>query len=352
MTENELKESLKSPEGGYFFYGDEDYMKQHYVRRLRDAVLGGAMLPEMNHIKFEKDDFSLTALEDALATPPVMDEKKLIEILIPDLASMKEEEQAALRDVLATVQNSPGAVLVLTVAAGGFDPGKPKTPSAALKAYSKVIKPVEFPLQPEGKLIRWLGRHAADAGIEADTDALREMIRLCGRSMFRLSAEIDKACALARSRGEKRLTAAAVTESATRTPEDEAFALANSIMRGDAKVAADFVGRALRRGEDPIKLLANLSSVFCELAVVSHLVKHGATAADVAEKLKTHSYRAGLLVGAVRGIRTEILDRVLSMFAETEQKMKSYSVRDDSSLIRLVCIAAGVFGGGGRQWRR
>ncbi len=352
MTENELKESLKSPEGGYFFYGEEDYMKQHYVRRLRDAVLSGAMLPEMNHIKFERDDFSLTALEDALVTPPVMDEKKLIEISIPDLSALKEEEQTALRDVLATLRDCPGTVLVLTVAAGGFDPGKPKAPSASLKAYSKVIKPVEFPLQPEGKLIRWLGRHASDAGIDADTDALREMIRLSGRSMFRLSAEIDKACALARSRGEKRLTASAVAESAARTPEEEAFALANSIMRGDAKVAVDFVGRALRRGEDPIKLLAAVSSVFCELAVVSHLVKDGATAADVAEKLKTHSYRAGLLVGAVRGIRTGTMDRVISLFADTEQQMKSYSTKADASLLRLVCIAAGVFGGGGRQWRK
>ena len=352
MTENELKESLKSPEGGYLFYGDEDYMKQHYVRRLRDAVLGGALLPEMNHIKFDRDDFSLPALEDALATPPVMDDGKLIEISLPDLSFMKEDEQESFRDALKTLKDSPGTVLVLSVAPGGFDPGKPKSPSAAMKAYSKLLKPVEFPLQPEGKLVRWLARHAADAGIEADPGALRDMIRLCGRSMFRLSAEIDKACALARSRGENKLTAASVVASATRTPEDEAFALANSIMRGDAKSAVDFVGRALRRGEEPIKLLVNVSAVFCELAVVSHLVKDGATASDVAEKMKMHDYRAGLLVSAVRGVRTGTMDRVLSLFAETEQKMKSYTVRSDAALMRLVCITAGVFGGGGRQWRR
>ena len=165
MTENELKESLKKPEGGYLFYGDEDYMKQHYVRRLRDAVLGGALLPEMNHIKFDRDDFSLPALEDALATPPVMDDGKLIEISLPDLSFMKEDEQESFRDALKTLKDSPGTVLVLTVAPGGFDPGKPKSPSAAMKAYSKLLKPVEFPLQPEGKLVRWLARHAADAGV-------------------------------------------------------------------------------------------------------------------------------------------------------------------------------------------
>ncbi|HBR30450.1 MAG TPA: hypothetical protein DD733_00040, partial [Clostridiales bacterium] len=61
MSLDILKQRLKSdkPCGVYFFYGKEEYTKDHYVRELRKKVTSSP-LPEFNHIVFdaEKSDVS------------------------------------------------------------------------------------------------------------------------------------------------------------------------------------------------------------------------------------------------------------------------------------------------------
>ena len=52
MLINELKAKLKSaaPDGWYLFCGDENFLKRHYLKELRAAILPDESLGAFNHM--------------------------------------------------------------------------------------------------------------------------------------------------------------------------------------------------------------------------------------------------------------------------------------------------------------
>ena len=55
MTESELRSDIKSPKGMYFFYGDEDYMKNHYAAQIKAAVVTDPGFAAFNYVRFSDD---------------------------------------------------------------------------------------------------------------------------------------------------------------------------------------------------------------------------------------------------------------------------------------------------------
>ncbi len=337
MTEKELRESVKKPRGGYFFWGDEDYLKRHYVSAIRSAVITDESVAPFNEILFDQETFSPEALREALAAPPVMAEKKLVRVALDEYSSLSESTRKELDDIYSEI-NEDESVLVISVLAGGFDGGTDKKPTAQLKSLASRLNAVAFPLQTESKLIRWLSRHFSEHGISASEETLRFMLRLCGRSMSRLSGEADKASAYALAHGLNCIDSSVISAVASETPEEDAFRLANAVLSGDGAGALDSLGRAKKRGENPIRLLSAVSSVICDMAAVSSLAEAGFDKRGIAGKLKMHEYKTGLYMRATGRVSHEAILSIASMCAEADEKMKSSSL-GFIPLERLICSA-------------
>ena len=336
MTEKELRASVKSPTGGYFFFGEEDYLKEHYEKEIRKAVIIDEGLAPFNETVFDDETFSPAALSDALASPPMMADKRLVRVRLSSYNSLSDGDKKELLELYGVIKASPDTVLVVSVAPGGFDAGTEKKPTAAFKAIREKLNAVDFPLQSEAKLVSWLSRHMAQSSLAASPEVLSLMISLCGRNMFRLGGEAEKVASYALSKGMNSVTEDAVREVVT--PEEDAFRLANSVLAGDRASALDCLRNAKGRGENPIKLLASVSAVFCDMAAIAHLAAGGADKYAIASALKIHEYRVGLYMKACSGIRPEALDRTVAMCAEADVKMKTSS-SGYIPLERLICAA-------------
>ena len=353
LSEAQIREQIKAPSGGYFLFGEEDYLKRYYAAQIRLAALADSPLPEMNETAFDEDSFSPAALAEAIETYPLMGSHRFVSLRLPGMSFLKDGERDALIEALSLLPDHPETVFLLFIPAGGFEGAKSGRPTDQAALFAPYLKLAYVPLLTEARLIAWLGRHVKEHGITADPAALRELIRLCGREMYRLSSEIEKACVLERCRGGQTLSPDTVRESATLTPEEDAFMLANAVMRGDRKTALDCLGRAIKRAEPPIKLLAGISGVIADLSAVSQLVRDGETAEGVAAKLRMNEYRARLYVGAVRGVPQERLIHALSMCEKTDRRMKTGSGTGYAPLERLVCVtSAAAAKPGGGQWKR
>ena len=132
MTEKELKESVKAPEGGYFFYGDEDYLKDYYISLIRRAVITDESVADFNEICLDDENFSPSALEDAVAALPLMSDKKLIKIKLSSYDSLPEKDRKATVEILSDLPSD--TVIIISIAAGGFDPGSEKKPTASMNS--------------------------------------------------------------------------------------------------------------------------------------------------------------------------------------------------------------------------
>lgn len=334
MTEKELKASVKAPTGGYFLYGDEDYLKEHYAAAIRRAVITDEAFADFNEIVLNDENFSAAALEDAVSRVPMMAEKKLIRVSLTSYDALPEREKKVLAEIFASLPDD--TVLTFVVAPGGFDAGTAKRPSAAYRALSSVIAVTELPLCAPLPLMRWLARHFAEHGLSADEASLSRMIDLCGRSMHRLSLEAEKVAARACGAGLSAVSVRLVESTVSRTEEEDAFRLANSILDDATETSLDSLRMAKDRSESPIRLLAAVTAVFCDMAAVAHLVEEGATRREIASATKMHEYRVGLYMKAVAGIACEKLDAAVSMCADADAQMKS-SPLGYVILERLIC---------------
>lgn len=359
MTEKELRGDIRSPKGMYFFYGDEDYMKNHFAAEIQKAVTGDedATVASFNRVCFYDDTYTLEAVRDAVYAPPVMTQKKLVDISFADMdRTLDEKSKTALIEMLAEAFSggsgedtdiSETVVLVLRVSAEGFEAGTPKRPSGFLKKAESCMKAVRIDYRTDALLTRWLERHAAEYGLTISGTAAIDMMNLCGRGMYRLSGELAKAAAYTAESGKSEITSEEVARAVTRTDEDDAFRLANCILEGNVTAALDALAIKKRRKEEPIYILGQITRVFCDLVMAAHAHEDGLSCAEFAKKAKMHTYRAGIYWNAARTRRIEEFDRAVIRCADADRKLKStplgYAVIE-----RLICGSASA----DRQSRR
>ena len=357
MTESELRSEVKNPCGIYFFYGDEDYMKNHYAAQIKAAVVTEPGFAAFNYARFSDDSYDLEAIREAVLAPPVMAEKKLVDISLSNLDKfLSEKERTALLEMLTEAFEDSGGdgmelsmfgepasvadsvVVILRVAADGFDAGNAKRPSAFLKNAGKIMKPVQFDFQTDARLVRWIERHFAEYGLTIPQAVSMRILNQCGRSMYRLSGELAKTAAYTAESGRTEVTADDVDATVTRTDDDDAFRLANCVLEGNITAALDALAIKMRKREEPIIVLSQITRVFCDLAAAAHALEEGISNAEFAKLMKMHSYKAGLYLTAARSKPAEYFDRAVERCAEADRKMKStplgYAVIE-----RLICGA-------------
>ena len=342
MTESDLSTEIKTGTLGgiYFFWGDEDYMKNHRMIEVRRAVVeeGSEAFNSFSFV-FGEGECDLSALEDAFAAPPMMSEKKFVSVFFSSLDSLKEKQKTALLDLLAEYSGDPCTVAVISSNSEGFDAGTEKKPSAFLSSVGKIAKAVEFPYQSEAKLIRWMERHFSGYGLTVDTQTARSIIEICGRSMYRLSGEIAKVAAHAAYAGKTAVDGEDVAECVIRTDQDDAFALANCIMNGDTAGALSCLQVKMRRREEPIYILGQITRVFSDMCAARAFIDDGRDKTDFEKSMKMQSYRAGLYYRAAGYVSTDYLAYAMERCREADRTLKS-GVGGYMPIERLICLGS------------
>ena len=335
MTYTEL---LKSgvPAGGYLFYGDEDYLKSHTASRIRALLLPDEGLADFNRRTFTGETYTPGDLAEAILSPAMMVEKKLIELTLPDGDKIRDKDRTALLEALGYLSRTDDTVLLLTFPADTFDPGTAKKPTAFFKNLTKILTPVEFPLQTDARLLQWMQRHLADYGVNLSPAVGQQILSTCGRSMLRLSGELAKAGAYAASRGMTELTMEAALQVITPTEEDDAFRLANCLLEGNKTAAYASLSVKIRRRDDPILLLAQITRVYMDLAAAAVFLEEGRDKRELAQVMKMHEYKAGLYCKAASGARAEYFEDALQRCLDTDMAMKTSAANGYELLERLV----------------
>lgn len=336
MTETELKNEIKKKSllGVYFFYGEEDYMKNHSADEVKRTVLEDESLAAFNCFLFNDENAALSPITEAVLAPAMMAERKLVDVSLT--GSELFRDKAGLTRLLETAAESPDTVLLIRMSSDSFDAGTAKKPSAVFKLIAKYAKCVEFEYQTEGRLCKWLERHASQYGVGLGQNEALSIIRRAGRSMYRLQGEIEKAAAYAAAHGMPAITEEVIAAVVTKTDDEDAFRLANCILSGDKKGALLCLDEKIRRKEEPILVLAQITRAFCDMAAAARFAADGRNKDDFAKSMKFHSYKAELYFKAVRGIPVSVLDDTVSACAEADRLLKS-STLGYIAIERLIC---------------
>jgi DNA polymerase-3 subunit delta len=170
----------RSFEGVYYFWGDDDYLKEQAVRQLVTSAVDPATRDFNLDIR-SAADLDAAELDTLLGTPPLMAERRVV--VLRDVGAMRREARQTLDRYLGA--SGSGVVLVL-VATGGERAKQDK----ALQALPGAV---EFaPLVPE-RVPRWIEHYVtADLKGTITPGAAALLARAVGNDLPALAAELDK----------------------------------------------------------------------------------------------------------------------------------------------------------------
>lgn len=344
MPEVEIKKEYKNPSGVYVLFGEEDYLKRFYAGKIKESVLGDSPYALFNHAVFTSKNFSEDALLDAIATPPVVDEKKLIELSEFNFSELKASETEILLDFFSASKEYDYAVILMNIANGALDFGTAKgskitKPSAIYKKLNAVCKCAYIPRATERDLAVWVNKHFVSDKLSVEAPAVHQLIDQCMGDMMTMANEIDKLCAFMHAKKRDTVTKEDVINICCETRELEPFGLSNAVLGGRTDTALEILKLMEQKHIRPAIAFSGIYNTYIDLYRIKAGLDGGMSLADIAKRLKMNEYRASLYASAAKSSSLKKISYVLSLCRDADLKIKSETQNYDR-LRTLICEAA------------
>lgn len=319
-----FKSDLKSGclRGVYILGGEEEYLIRYYLGEIRRALDIDPTFAVFNNPSYEGSEVDFGELTEAVKSPPMMSDYKLIEWRHADFASMKEGELASLSELCELVKDYSYSILVFTAEGERMDFGTPKRPSKFFSTFDKISNILRFEKSTEAQLYGWLKRHFDAMGVTVDMEVLKALVFRVGKSMDTLLSEAEKLSFLALSRGRDKITVEDVAEVSISTPESDTFALSNAITERNKSAAFAALLDLKNRRVEPTIVLGMIAKTFDDLLSVSMLLYDGVGVAEIESALKMNPYKLKIYLSAAKKYSPESLAEITNALTRSDADSK------------------------------
>ena len=327
----DLRRRLKSGllDRCYLLYGKERYLQDYYGRELRKAVLGSED-DSFNLRLLEGKNLDLQALADAVDAYPSFAERAMVEVRDYDPYQISEDECKRLFAILEDLPDYCCVVFLFDTVE--FKPDKRK--KKLWEQLKKLVTLVEFPLQGQSELIRWIQKHYNAKGKEITSEDAAYLLFLCGSQMENLTNEIGKTAVYAKNKSVSRADIDAVVVPVV---EAETFKLTDALSARDYERASELMYKLFQLGTEPIAVNAAIGSQLRRLYAARLVKEAGGNAITLAQLLGTGDYTSRQYLRICTSFREAWYLRMIRLSAETDLGMKS-SQGDPEDLLRSLFV--------------
>ena len=310
-----LKKDLSAGKPGrlYIFHGEETYLRDYYLDKLRDTVLTGG-LGEFNRHDLDAKGMNPHALEEAVDCLPMMAERTLVLVTDYDLFKAGERDREEYIRILSSLPDYCCLVFLYDL----ID-YKPDARTKLAQAVKKSGTAVNFVRQGQRELTDWVRRHFKALGKEIDPRLCGELIFLCGDLMHNLQQEIGKIGTYAKGPA---ITRADIEAVATPQLDAVVFRIADAIGEKNYDKAAKILGELYQMQKSPYEILSALSKQLRQLYSARLALDGRRNAAWVAQ-LWGMRYPADRLMVSARRFSLPWCRQAVIRCAQTDLAMKS-----------------------------
>ena len=324
FSEQELKQHLKSgePERVYVLYGEESYLTAHYTDQLIRLVGGkqGDALAQFNLQRFDGQECSFDAVEEAAEALPLMADRKCVTVQNLDVTATSIFDR-----VMALVSDPPeDTVLIFWMTTLFADGKRPARFKQFLDAAAKTGVCVEFPRKSTEEITKLLCAGAGRRGSLLKPETARRLIEQCGNELHLLLNELDKLCAVA---GNNEITPAILEQVAIKNLNAQVFELSNAILQQHYEKAYQILHRLFACKAEPVVILATLSSSYADLYRAKIAAIGGVQAETLVEEFdyKGKVFRLRYAARDCSRLSLESLRESLDILAQADRRLKSSS---------------------------
>ncbi len=304
-----LKSAVKDGrlEPMYLFFGEEDYLKELYVEKIK-ALMPDGGFPDFNRLEFEGKDNPLSAYDDAWESFPMMTDKKLIIIKDSEIFNRPNEETKNFW------QNKFKHVSDDTVVV--FCETKVDKRSVTYKAFAKSGTVVEFAFQSDADLTTWVNKQALNAKIKISKDTAAYFVNVCDKGINSLKNELDKLFAYC----DGEITKSDIDKVVSKSLEVQVFDLTDAIMAGDAAKAMEVAGSIRTSNQSAMGMLYLVNSSAEKLLLAKTM--SGKSVGEIASAMGTAPFIAGKYADSAKGFSEEALVRMVKRVPEIDYEIK------------------------------
>lgn len=250
----------------YTFYGEEKYLLEYYLGRIRQLLVP-AGTEAFNNKRIGSKEFSVSRLADEIDAMPVFAERTLIEIWDYDVGKLGEEDGKKLVELLSDL---PEYVCILFV----FDLVEFKLDArykinAKLK---KLLNPVEFCPASQTNLIAWVAKRFKALGKSISRDDAEYFVFITGGLMNDMTMEIEKVAAY--NSGDS-IVRGSIDAVVTPALDAAAYKMTDAILERRFDSAAKILGDLLNMQEPPHKIHYSISIKMRQLLAARVLFEKG-----------------------------------------------------------------------------
>ena len=246
----------------YIFHGEERYLLEHSLSQLRQIVCPEG-LDGFNYRRFS--GVTPDELDDAVNTFPVFAERTLIEIHDCDI--FKSEHKERLLEIFSELPEYVCVVFVYGTVQ--YSPDGRQKINAAIQKLANVV---EFTVQEQTKLVKWIARRFEAAGKRITIGDAEYLAFITGGYMSALGGEIEKVAAYASGDTATRADIDAVV---TPVLDAVAYKLTDALVRRKYADAYLILDELLRMREPAHKLMYGISMKMRELLYARVCIENG-----------------------------------------------------------------------------
>lgn len=342
LDEQGIRAQIKNGEysNAYLIYGEESYLKEHYVSQIKKKLINPAFEDFNLHMYEGKESQLDDALKDAQILP-MMDEYNLVIVKDYPITRSKNDIKL-LEEYLGDINES--TVFIMLYDSLELDE-KTATFKNLVRLFDTYGCVVNLKKRTENDVARLLVSGAKKRGSSIDMNNARYLISVSGNDLKVLLNELDKLSYYAQN-GE--ITKSVIDEIATKCLQARVYDVSKAVTAGNAENAYKALNVLFELREDPIIINATISGVYVDMYRVKCAKAAGYSYDDVAGKFN-YKGREFALKNASRdcaGLSMEQLRASLDAILETDIKLKSTGL--DSRLLieelvaKLLLIARGV----------
>ncbi len=333
-----LKQDLSQGKPGqlYILHGEETYLRDYYLGKLKELLLSGGM-GAFNLHELKAGETSPRALEEAVDCLPVMGERTLVLVTDYDLYKAGEKDR---EEYIRIFSQLPDYCCVVFVYDLIQYKGDARTKLAgALKKYGTVVN---FARQDQRDLTGWIQRRFHALGKEIDSRLALSLIFLCGDLMTTLVGEIEKIAAYAKG---VRITPADIDAVATPLLDAVVFRMTDAIAEGNFDRGLAVLGELFQTRERPEKILGALGWQLRRLYSARLALEARRGPGAVAALWGIRPYQAELLFNSARRRSLPWCRRAVILCGQTDLAMKSTG-QDGKELLTTLLLELSAEGSG------
>ncbi|NLO45714.1 MAG: DNA polymerase III subunit delta [Clostridiales bacterium] len=335
LTENELKKRLKSdePDRLYLIYGEENYLKSHYVERIaKNAVK--KEFEAFNLHKLEGKGLDLYTLSDIIEAYPMMGGFNCVIVHDLPIDALSKDDTERLSEIISDLPET--TILILWMDHIEVSAKKSARWRSFIKEAAKYGCVAEMKKRSRGELIKLVRSGAAKRGCAILPDKADRLISIVGDDLTNLLNELEKVCAFT---GGGEIGNSDIDAVAVKTVDAAVFDLAKAIAAGDASRAFGILSDLFIQKTEPVMIMGALISSYVDMYRIKICRQSGGRAEDVSSvfNYKNKEFRLRIAASQSAPLSAGQLRDCLDELYSADRLLKGSGL--DEKIILEKCVA-------------